>query len=156
MRFEITVNVQAPLEHVWRCLTDPALVGRCVTGLSSLTEVVPEQAYQALVTFPLGQRVVACQADLAWLSRDAPRAATLAVQVSLAGEAAGTHAVSSHSRLSLTPGEPAHTQVAWQIDIALQGGFAGMPPQLLHPLVQRYSASFFACLKQAIEAGITP
>jgi carbon monoxide dehydrogenase subunit G len=153
MQFEAIVHIAAPPDHVWRCVTDPTLVRGCIAGLASMEEIARDEVYRATVVLPLAQKQVACVADLRWLERHAPSRATLAVRVSLDGDAERSHAIATRSQLTLVNGTANRTQLQWHMEADLQGGLAGMPPQLLAPLLQRHSRVFFTCLKGAIEAS---
>lgn len=154
MRFDITVNIRAARHEVWQFLTNTQAMSGCVAGLESVTVVEPARRFLATLAVPVGQASVMCAAELEWLHQWAPSEATLEVRVAV-GQAAATppvvHQLLAHNALRLVNGIPGFTQMQWRMDVDLVGGYAGMPTQFIHPLIQKQSQAFFTCLKHRIE-----
>lgn len=154
MRFDITVNIRAARDEVWQFLTNTLAMSGCVAGLESITMVEPARRFLATLAVPVGQASVTCTAELEWLHQWAPSEATLQVRVAV-GQGAATppvvHQLLAHNALRLVNGVPGFTQMQWRMDVDLVGGYAGMPPQFIHPLIQKQSQAFFTCLKHRIE-----
>lgn len=154
MRFDITVNIRAARDDVWQFLTDTQAISGCVAGLESVTVVEPARRFLATLALPIGQSYLTCTAELEWLHQMAPSEATLQVRVAVGQVATPlpvAHQLLAHNALRLVNGIPGFTQVQWRMDVDLLGGYAGMPPQFIHPLIQKQSQAFFTCLKYRIE-----
>ncbi len=154
MRFDITINIQAAREEVWQFLTNTQAMSGCVAGLESVTVVEPARRFLARLAVPVGQASLACAAELEWLHQLAPSEAALQVRVAVGqggATVAAAHQLLAYNAVRLVNGCAGFTRVQWQLDVDLVGGYAGMPPQFIHPLIQKQSQAFFTCLKYRIE-----
>ena len=154
MRFDITVNIRAVRDDVWQFLTDTKAMSGCVAGLESVVEVEPARRFLAMLALPIGQTHLTCAAELEWLQQIAPSRAAIQVRV-MVGQAGSAqpfaHQILAHNTLRLVNGVPGFTQMQWRMVVDLLGNYAGIPPQFIHPLIQKQSHAFFTCLKHRIE-----
>lgn len=158
MRFEIDVNIRATPDVVWQFITDARAMGGCVAGLESL-DVVESGRFLATLVVPVGQVRLPCAAEGAWLDRTAPWQAALQVRVAVGPPTAiqgAEHQIVAHNRMHLVNGTAGVTRMQWRMDVHLWGNYAGIPPHLLHPIIQKQSLSFFTCLKHQIENQAIP
>ena len=146
MKFDGTVQINAPREKVWAGLTDPNLVSQCAPGLQSMEIIVPDKEFKVVASVGFGAVKVTFDANVEWVELDPPNYA----RVKAHGKAPGS-GVDVTSDMRLSDGPPGTTELQWTADVVLVGSIAGLASRLMGPMTKQMSGQFFNCIKAKIE-----
>ncbi len=147
MQFKGVVSIQAPLDKVWKSLTDPAFVSQCAPGLEKMEVVVPEQKFRVVASVGFGSVKATFATDVEWLELEAPNHAKMKAH----GTAPGS-GVDATSDMYLSAGADGTTEMNWQADVIVVGSIASLASRLLGSVTQKLTNAFFNCVKAKIEA----
>lgn len=146
MHVEGAVTIASPQEEVWKFLTDPNAVGKCVPGLASMEIVVPDKQFNAVASIGLGSVKVTFNAQVEWLEMDAPNLARMKVH----GVAPGS-SMDATSEMVLSSGSDGQTDMKWSADVTVVGKIATLASRLMGSVTQKLAGDFFNCVKSQIE-----
>lgn len=146
MQLEGTVTIAAPPDEVWKFLTDPNAVGKCVPGLQSMQIIEPDKKFGAIASIGLGSVKVTFNADVEWLELDPPNRAKMRVH----GVAPGS-SMDATSEMKLSSGVDSQTEMAWTADVVVVGKIATLASRLMGSVTQKLAGDFFNCVKSNIE-----
>lgn len=146
MHVEGTVTIASPQEDVWKFLTDPNTVGKCVPGLESLDIVEPDKQFNAVASIGLGSVKVTFNAKVEWLELDMPNRARMKVH----GVAPGS-SMDAVSEMVLSPDGDNQTEMKWEADVTVVGKIATLASRLMGGVTQKLAGDFFNCVKSEIE-----
>jgi carbon monoxide dehydrogenase subunit G len=147
LRFDGTVNIQAPRDKVWNFLIDPHAISQCAPGLESLEVIVPDEKFKVVVSIGFGAVKVTFSADAEFVERDAPNRARIKAHGKAPGSAADVV-----SEMSLSDGPDGSTDMAWWADITVLGTIASLASRLMGGVTKKLTGAFFDCVKGKIEA----
>ena len=147
MRFEGTVNINAPPEKVWEFLTDAQLVSQCAPGLEKMEVVIPGQEFRAVASVGFGSVKATFTTDVEWLELLPPEHAKMKAH----GTAPGS-GVDAISDMYLTSNPDGSTELKWNADIVVVGTIASLASRLMGSVTKKITAAFFDCVKAKIEA----
>ena len=146
MILEGTVKINAPQEQVWKFLTDPEKVAKCMPGLKSIEVVVPDKQFDVVASVGLGAVNATFAASVEWVELDAPNRATMKAH----GTAPGS-AVDVTSEMKLSSDENGITTLDWSADVVVVGTIASLASRLMPGVTRKLSGTFFDCFKKQIE-----
>lgn len=147
VEIEETFEVDAPIERVWRFLTEPQAVVTCMPG-AELQEVVDERTFQGRIKVKVGAIATSYQGrvQLTEIDEQAHRVTMSAEGQESAGGVARGSMVSQ-----LRAGDQGRTEVTAAGRVEISGRMAqfgrGMVKGVAHELVKQ----FVACLKERLE-----
>jgi len=146
VKFDGTIQINAPREKVWASLTDPNLVSQCAPGLQSMQIITPDKEFKVVASVGFGAVKMTFDANVEFVELDAPNYARLKAH----GKAPGS-GVDVTSDMRLSDGQPGTTELQWTADVAIVGTIAGLASRLMGPMTKQMSAQFFDCIKAKIE-----
>jgi molybdenum cofactor cytidylyltransferase len=147
MRFEGSLEIQAPRERVWSFLTDPEAVASCAPGLQSIEILEPGRRFRAVAGVGFGAVKATFSNEVEWLDLDSPDRARMKVH----GNAPGS-AVDAVSEMRLADGADGATRLDWWADVTVVGAIANLAARLMGSVAQRLTDAFFETVRQRIEA----
>lgn len=147
VEIEETFEVEAPIERVWRFLTDPQAVVTCMPG-AELQEVLDERTFQGRIRVKVGAIATSYQGrvQLTHIDEQAHR-----VTMTAEGQEANGGMARGSMVSELQAGDQGRTQVTAAGSVEITGRMAqfgrGMIKGVSHELVRQ----FVTCLKQRLE-----
>jgi carbon monoxide dehydrogenase subunit G len=178
MRFEATVNIEAPVEAVWQFIQNLPALQKCA-GIDPERGQVRQEAdgIWAEMTMPFAGMALRGTANLTWTRQDPPSNASMLARIwvrrldmpdrlspaqsmpdqspaqSPAGSPPSGILVSVHNDFSLAAIEQEKTRLVWQGEVELPDALRSFPPAMLRAAVTQQSQSFFGCMKRTLEAA---
>jgi uncharacterized protein len=146
MKFEGTVDINAPRERVWAFLMDPNQVGACGPGVESI-EVVDETHFKARAKVGIGFISARFNVDMEIAERDEPTQAVIKAR----GQAPGS-AVDATATMSLKDGDAGGTVMDWAADVMIGGTLASVGARLIEGTANKMIGQTFDCIKAKLEA----
>ncbi len=148
---ERVIEIDRPIEDVWRFLTDPGRIMWCIPG-ASLLKILDERTFLGEIAVRIGPfgTILRGQARFEVMDSDAYAVEMAAEARELGGDG------SAHMRLSsrLTRAEEARTLVELEQVIRLSGRLAMIAASgLLTQAAEFMAGRFAACLQSCLEAG---
>lgn len=147
MRFSGTERIPASREKVWRFLTDPQAVARCVPDVDGL-EVVDPARFKAQVKAGIGPVRGKFGFDVAWKELREPDHAHMMAQ----GKTPGS-AVTVDSTMDLAETSPEETELTWNADVVVHGTIASVGARLLDGFAKKQAEQFFGCIRRSVGDG---
>ncbi len=141
LRYEGSVQFDAPQSIVWQYLTDPAVSAHITPAVVAWQTIVPGELFQVEVGVQMGERAVTLPVEIAWSNMVAPEAMSLratTVWERCQFEIIGDFALSENAQ----GGVLAFTAVAHLSNPAVR--------PFAHAIAQRTLRQFFVNLKEAI------
>ncbi len=133
--------LDAPIDCVWQALNDPAVLARCVPGVTALVPTGPD-AYDAEIKLAIGPLKGTFKGTVRITEQVPPEAMTLTVD-----GAAPMGGVNAAGRLALET-QGTGTLVRWQAEPKLRGTLATVGARLIGPVSKQQTTAFL----KAIEA----
>jgi carbon monoxide dehydrogenase subunit G len=148
MKFQGTVEIQAPRDRVWAFLMDPDQVGPCGPGVESV-EVVDETHFKAKAKVGIGFISARFNIDMEIAERDEPNRAVIKAR----GQAPGS-AVDATATMALRDGEadPGATVMDWDADVMIGGTIASVGARLIEGTANKMIGQTFDCIRSKLEA----
>jgi carbon monoxide dehydrogenase subunit G len=146
MKFDGTVVIQAPIERVFKGLTDANLVSSCAPGLQSMEVVVPDEKFKVVASIGFGAVKITFDVDVEFVEKHEPDYA----RVKAHGKAPGS-AVDVAADMRLTADSPTQTTLNWSADVSIVGAIAGLANRLMGGITKSLSTTFFNCIRTKIE-----
>jgi carbon monoxide dehydrogenase subunit G len=146
MKFEGTVDINAPRERVWAFLMDPNQVGACGPGVESI-EVIDETHFKARAKVGIGFISARFNVDMEIAERDEPNQAVIKAR----GQAPGS-AVDATATMSLKDGDAGSTVMDWAADVMIGGTLASVGARLIEGTANKMIGQTFDCIKAKLEA----
>jgi uncharacterized protein len=147
MKFEGTVEIDAPRDRVWAFVADPAQVAACGPGVESVT-MVDDTHYKAVAKVGVGFISARFNAEIEIVDRDEPNRMVIKVH----GQAPGSAADATAS-MALKDGSAGQTMMDWSADVAISGTLASVGARLIEGTANKLVAQTFDCIKTRLEAG---
>ncbi|MFN8593616.1 MAG: carbon monoxide dehydrogenase subunit G [Thermomicrobiales bacterium] len=144
MRFEGTERIPAGREKVWKFLTNPEAVSRCVPDVERL-DVVDPTHFKAQVKAGIGPVRGKFGFDIAWKELTEPSRAQMAAQ----GKTPGS-AVTVDSTIDLAETGANETELTWLADVVVHGMIASVGARLLDGFAKKQAEQFFGCIRQQL------
>jgi carbon monoxide dehydrogenase subunit G len=146
MKFEGTVDINAPRERVWAFLMDPNQVGACGPGVESI-DVIDETHFKARAKVGIGFISARFNVDMEIAERDEPNQAVIKAR----GQAPGS-AVDATATMSLKDGDSGGTIMDWAADVMIGGTLASVGARLIEGTANKMIGQTFDCIKAKLEA----
>jgi carbon monoxide dehydrogenase subunit G len=146
VKFEGTININAPQEKVWGFLTNPDSVSQCAPGLKSVEVVEPNQKFNCVTAIEFGSLSTTFTNDVEFIEQVPPDKAVVKVH----GTAPGS-AVDVTSEMSLSADAEGGTDLNWTADIVVVGTIASLASRMMGGITKKMTGIFFECVKSKIE-----
>jgi carbon monoxide dehydrogenase subunit G len=146
MKFEGTVDINAPRDRVWAFLIDPEQVGYCGPGVESI-EVIDDTHYKAAAKVGVGFINARFSVNLELAEQEPPDRAVIKAH----GQAPGS-AVDATAEMRLSDGADGVTRMDWQADVAIAGTLASVGARLIEGTANKMIGQSFDCIRSKLEA----
>ena len=130
MRVEGTRRYEAPRDHVWEVLNDPAEMAGLMPGVESF-EIIDDTHWKAKVKVPLGLGSMKMSIDFEQTESRPPEHASLNAK----GKGVGA-IMSMETQFDLSE-EGGATDMRWQADVRILGQVASMGQRVVQPIVNQ-------------------
>jgi uncharacterized protein len=148
MRFEGTLDIDAPRDRVWSFLTDPALVTACAPDVQSL-DVTDPHHFKVVVRAGVGPIKATFTMNVQFLELDRPKHAAVLAR----GQAPGS-AVEMVSSMDLAEFDETHTVMEWSSDVTVSGMMQQIGARLMQGAADKITHQVFACIKTKLETPV--
>ena len=147
MKFNGTVDINAPRDRVWAFLMDPDQVGPCGPGVESI-EVIDADHFKAKAKVGIGFISARFNIDMEIAERDEPNRAVIKAH----GQAPGS-AVDATATMALRDGENGGTTMDWGADVLIGGTLASVGARLIEGTANKMIGQTFDCIRTKLESG---
>jgi carbon monoxide dehydrogenase subunit G len=147
MKFNGTVDINAPRDRVWAFLMDPDQVGPCGPGVESI-EVIDADHFKAKAKVGIGFISARFNIDMSIAERDEPNYAVIKAH----GQAPGS-AVDATATMALRDGENGGTTMDWGADVLIGGTLASVGARLIEGTANKMIGQTFDCIRTKLESG---
>jgi uncharacterized protein len=148
MRFEGTLDIDAPRERVWSFLTDPAQVSACAPDLQKL-EITDPHHFTVVVRAGVGPVKGTFTMKVQFLELDRPKHAAVLAR----GQAPGS-AVEMVSNMDLAEFDETRTLMEWSSEVTVSGMIQQVGARLMQGAADKITQQVFACIKEKLEAPV--
>lgn len=148
MRFEGTLDIDAPRDRVWSFLTDPAQVSTCAPDLQKL-EITDPHHFTVVVRAGVGPIKGTFTMKVQFLELDRPKHAAILAR----GQAPGS-AVEMVSNMDLAEFDETHTVMEWSSEVTVSGMIQQVGARLMQGAADKITQQVFACIKEKLEAPV--
>ena len=146
MKFEGTVEINAPREKVWAFLMDPNQVGSCGPGVETI-DVIDETHFKAKAKVGIGFISARFLVDMEIAERQPPDRAVIKAH----GQAPGS-AVDATATMALRDGADGGTVMDWDADVLIGGSIASVGARLIEGTANKMIGQTFDCIRSKLEA----
>jgi len=147
MRFEGTLDIDAPRDRVWSFLTDPKRVTACAPDVQSL-EVTDPRHFKVVVRAGVGPIKGTFSMNVEFTDLQEPGHASVLAR----GQAPGS-AVEMRSTMDLeAQGE--RTTMRWASDVTVSGMIQQVGARLMQGAADKITQQVFSCIKAKLEAPV--
>ena len=147
MKFNGTVDINAPRDRVWAFLMDADQVGPCGPGVESI-EVIDADHFKAKAKVGIGFISARFNIDMSIAERDEPNNAVIKAH----GQAPGS-AVDATATMALRDGENGGTTMDWGADVLIGGTLASVGARLIEGTANKMIGQTFDCIRTKLESG---
>jgi carbon monoxide dehydrogenase subunit G len=147
MKFQGTVEIDAPRERVWAFLMDPDQVGPCGPGVESI-EVVDDDHFKAKAKVGIGFISARFNIAMEIAERDEPNQAVIKAH----GQAPGS-AVDATATMALRDRDGGGTVMDWGADVLIGGTLASVGARLIEGTANKMIGQTFECIRSKLEAS---
>ena len=148
MRFEGTLDIDAPRDRVWSFLTDPAQVTTCAPDVQSL-EITDPHHFKVVVRAGVGPIKSTFAMNVQLLELERPKHAAVLAR----GQAPGS-AVEMVSNMDLSEFDETQTVMQWSSDVTVSGMIQQVGARLMQGAADKITQQIFACIKAKLEAPV--
>jgi carbon monoxide dehydrogenase subunit G len=156
MRIEDSFRVAAPVDRVWRFITDPAEVGPCLPGCQNV-EVTEPNKYRATIRVAVGPIKTTFNVLVELTEQDPPHRAASVTRGEEGGKAS---TLTAQSELRLAALDDGGTEVHYASEVALVGRLGkfglGIMKKKAKSLGEEFAAAFRARVEGAQNGGAIP
>lgn len=146
MKFEGSVEINAPRQNVWAFVTDPQQVGSCGPGVQSI-EVLDDGRFKAHAKVGIGFISAKFVVTAEFTRLAAPDEAVVRAR----GQAPGS-AVDATATMSLRDGDAGATVMDWTADVNISGTIASVGARLIEGTANKMIGQTFDCIRSKLEA----
>jgi carbon monoxide dehydrogenase subunit G len=147
MKISGTATLTAEPQKVWDAFHDPAVLGRCLPGCESLTELGPDR-YAMTVTAGVAAIKGTYDGTVALLNPEHPTQFTMK-----ATGAGGPGTVDADVVVRLSPSASGGTDLTYDADAAVGGMIGGVGQRMLAGVTKKMAGQFFEAVDDDI-AGV--
>ncbi|MFP6776965.1 MAG: SRPBCC domain-containing protein [Alphaproteobacteria bacterium] len=148
MIIEENFAVEAPLEHVWDCIRDPAFVAPCVPGCQDV-EDIGDGAYRAAVKVGIGPIKTVFNLDIQVTEERPPDFARIDTR---GQEGTNASRLKAKSELILSTTDMGDTNVYYQSDVQVTGRLVKFGLGIMKKKAAALGAEFAKNFRTAAEA----
>ena len=148
LKIKETFRVAAPLEHVWRVITDPEQVGPCIPGCQGI-EVTGPTTYRASVKLAIGPIKTTFNVDVELIEERPPNYVALVTRGEEGGKAS---MVIAKSELQLAAIDGSETKIAYNSDISISGRLGKYGLGIMKKKAKSYGQEFAIAFREKAEA----
>ena len=148
MKIAETFAVQAPVERVWRFITDPERVAPCVPGCQS-HEVLGPREYRARVRVAVGPIKTVFNVTVELTDERAP---TFLASTTRGEEGSRASTLTAHSELKLAPSGEGMTEVSYSSEISLVGRLGKFGLGMMKKKARKLGEEFAETFRALVEA----
>jgi len=148
MIIEETFTVDAPLDHVWECIRDPAFVAPCVPGCQDV-EDIGNGAYRAAVKVGIGPIKTMFKLEIEVLEEAPPGFARIATR---GQEGTNASRLTAKSELTLSAAGDGETKVHYKSDVQVVGRLAKFGLGIMKKKAKALGAEFAENFRVAAES----
>ena len=145
MKFEGSVDINAPRDRVWAFVSDPAQVAACGPGVESV-DMIDELHYKAVAKIGVGFISARFNGDIEIVEQVPPDRMVIKVH----GQAPGSAADATAS-MALRDGSDGATAMDWSADVAISGTLASVGARLIEGTANKMVAQTFDCIRTKLE-----
>ena len=145
MKFEGSVDINAPRDRVWAFVSDPAQVAACGPGVESV-DMIDETHYKAVAKIGVGFISARFNGDIEIVEQVPPDRMVIKVH----GQAPGSAADATAS-MALRDGSDGATAMDWSADVAISGTLASVGARLIEGTANKMVAQTFDCIRTKLE-----
>ena len=149
MKIEETFRVAAPLDRVWRVITDPEQVGPCIPGCQEI-EVTGPTTYRATVKMAIGPIKTTFNVDVELTEERPPN---YAATVSRGEEGGKASTLTAKSELKLAGVDGNETEVTYSSEISLAGRLGKYGLGIMKKKAKTYGEEFAVAFRERAEAA---
>jgi carbon monoxide dehydrogenase subunit G len=149
LKIEETFRVAAPIERVWRVITDPEQVGPCIPGCQGI-EVTGPTTYRVNIKVAIGPIKTTFNVDVELTEERPPSYAASTTRGEEGGKAS---LLTARSELSLAAVGGDATEVTYRSDISLSGRLGKYGLGIMKKKAKTYGAEFAVAFRERAEAG---
>ncbi len=149
LKIEETFRVAAPIERVWRVITDPEQVGPCIPGCQEI-EVTGPTTYRASVKLAIGPIKTTFNVDVELTDERPP---SYAATVTRGEEGGRASTLTARSELCLAAVDGGATEVTYRSDISLAGRLGKYGLGIMKKKAKTYGEQFAVAFRERAEAG---
>ena len=153
MKIEDSFRVAAPVDRVWRFITDPAEVGPCLPGCQGV-EVTEPNKYRATIRVAVGPIKTTFNVLVELTDQDPPHRAASVTRGEEGGKAS---TLTAQSELRLSPTTDGGTEVHYASEVSLVGRLGkfglGIMKKKAKTLGEEFAAAFRARVEGAESGG---
>jgi len=152
VRIEGTFDVDAPRDAVYRHLTDPGVMARCVPGCDSIERISPT-GYRALVAIGVGG-IKARFNLVVEITREQPPGLVLSRTRGEEGSRASV--VAADNELTLVEVDPLTTRVSYASEVSVTGRLGKFALGVMKKKVEAMGREFAQRLRECIQTQAVP
>ena len=137
LQFSGAPEVEAPRDHVWKCLMDPQFVAKSAPGVESV-QAIDDTHFKVVSGFGVGAIRLKFTMDVELSDIVPPETATMRAR----GKAPGS-AIDVKSRITLEELGPARTRMSWAADSDVSGTAASVGARLMEGTAKKLTEQFW-------------
>ena len=146
MRIEGSFNVKAARTDVWRNITDPEIMGRCIPGCQSITVTGPD-TYQANIEVKLGPIKTTFNVDVEVTEEVEP---DHVISRTRGEEGSRASTISAENRLELSDADSGGTDVYYCSEVAIAGRLGKYGHGIMKKVAKNLSDKFVDRFREQI------
>lgn len=148
MQLDGRLKIEAAQEAVWRFLTSPEAINRCVPEIESLAPVADAQTYTGQAFIRFGSTKLSFPVHIRWQSLQPPQQGTLVLSATIS-----QYQVEAVGHISLSGAGEEETFLDWRSEVILPEnleGANGLLLQMAGNMAGRRIAAFLSCVQTEI------
>ena len=149
MKIEDTFTVDAPIERVWRMITDPAVVGPCIPGCQGI-EVTGPDTYKADIKVAVGPIKTTFSVTVQKTEERPPHFAASTTKGQEGGKASTLNAAST---LALSEAEGGGTAIAYTSEVSVFGRLGKFGLGIMKKKARDVGHEFAQTFREKVEAN---
>ncbi len=149
MKIEQTFRVSAPLDVVWRMITDPEQVGPCIPGCQSI-EITGPKTYKTGIRVAIGPIKTTFVLEVELTEERPPN---YAASITRGEEGGRASRLTAKSELHLAATDNGETEVTYSSDVSITGRLGRFGLGIMKKKAKTYGEEFAVAFRERAEAG---
>jgi len=150
VKIEEAFIIAAPRANVWRCITDPELMGPCIPGCESI-KVTGPTTYIADIQVKVGPIKAKFSLDVEVIEQVEP---DYIISRTRGQEGSRASMVSAESMLRLSDAESGGTEVYYSSEVAITGRLGKYGHGMMKKIAKKLGNKFADDFRERVEKGI--